>query len=135
MKIKVSEAAPRQLDHMVHVAIGLTIREDFKYGRMYYRPQTKPGEVAWDNTSLPYSTNWSQGGPIIERGKIAILPNDGHRFSQWHAFCWAPSQHDLTFEDGQSHNQRGPTPLIAAMRCLVASKLGDEAEVPDALTS
>ena len=24
----------------------------------------------------------------------------------------------------------GPTPLIAAMRCYVASKLGDEVEVP-----
>lgn len=27
----------------------------------------------------------------------------------------------------------GPTPLIAAMRCFVASKLGDEVEVPDEL--
>ena len=26
--------------------------------------------------------------------------------------------------------QNGPTPLIAAMRCYVASKLGDEVEVP-----
>jgi hypothetical protein len=24
----------------------------------------------------------------------------------------------------------GPTPLIAAMRCYVASKLGDEVEIP-----
>ena len=29
---------------------------------------------------------------------------------------------------------RGPTPLIAAMRCYVASKLGDEVEVPDELS-
>lgn len=27
----------------------------------------------------------------------------------------------------------GPTPLIAAMRCYVASKLGDEVEVPEEL--
>jgi hypothetical protein len=27
----------------------------------------------------------------------------------------------------------GPTPLVAAMRCYVASKLGDEVEVPDEL--
>jgi hypothetical protein len=27
----------------------------------------------------------------------------------------------------------GPTPLIAAMRCYVISKLGDEVEVPDEL--
>jgi hypothetical protein len=30
--------------------------------------------------------------------------------------------------------QHGPTPLIAAMRCYVASKLGDEVEVPKELT-
>ena len=29
---------------------------------------------------------------------------------------------------------RGPTPLIAAMRCYVASKLGDEIEIPTELT-
>jgi len=27
----------------------------------------------------------------------------------------------------------GPTPLIAAMRCYVASKLGDEVEIPEEL--
>ena len=27
----------------------------------------------------------------------------------------------------------GPTPLIAAMRCFVVSKLGDEVNVPDDL--
>jgi len=28
---------------------------------------------------------------------------------------------------------KGPTPLIAAMRCYVASKLGDEVEIPQEL--
>jgi hypothetical protein len=28
----------------------------------------------------------------------------------------------------------GPTPLIAAMRCYVASKLGDEVDIPEELT-
>jgi hypothetical protein len=27
----------------------------------------------------------------------------------------------------------GPTPLIAAMRCYVASKLGDDIEIPEGL--
>lgn len=30
---------------------------------------------------------------------------------------------------------KGPTRLIAAMRCYVASKLGDEVEVPEGLQS
>jgi hypothetical protein len=32
-----------------------------------------------------------------------------------------------------AHIGFGPTPLIAAMRCYVASKLGDEVEVPNEL--
>lgn len=29
----------------------------------------------------------------------------------------------------------GPAPLIAAMRCYVASKLGEEVEIPEELTA
>ena len=36
------------------------------------------------------------------------------------------------WEDTESF---GPTPLIAAMRCYVTSKLGDEVEIPEALTA
>lgn len=57
------------------------------------------------------STNWSQGGPIIEREKIcADYLLDG----RWLAVSRTTEKQGL-----------GPTPLIAAMRCLVASKLGD----------
>jgi hypothetical protein len=65
-----------------------------------------------------YSTDWAQGGPIIERGRIE-LEHDGF---QW----WARIRADEDFS--------GPTPLIAAMRCYVASKLGDEVDVPNELT-
>jgi hypothetical protein len=58
--------------------------------------------------------NWSHGGPIIEREKIE-LEHDGF---QWWARIWA----DVDFN--------GTTPLEAAMRCYVASKLGDDVEVP-----
>jgi len=60
------------------------------------------------------STDWSQGGPIIEREKITL---------------------DV-FEDGvwvASEYQEGPTPLVAAMRCYVASKLGDTVDIPEEL--
>jgi len=56
------------------------------------------------------STDWEQGGPIIEREKITIEWTG----EDWMAYIW----HD--------HEWFGPTPLIAAMRCFVASKLGDE---------
>lgn len=68
------------------------------------------------------STSWSHGGPIIEREKIDVVycPGDA---------AWRASM-DMREE---SHEQYGPTPLIAAMRCYVASKLGDEVEVPEEL--
>ena len=70
------------------------------------------------------STNWSQGGPIIEREKIA---SEFREPFGW----WAAWIHGGT---GDEYGCTGPTPLIAAMRCYVASKLGDEVEIPKELT-
>jgi hypothetical protein len=68
------------------------------------------------------STNWAHGGPIIEREKIKLDPRRG----QWEATIW---------NEATTQNPAfGPTPLIAAMRCFVASKLGDEVEIPKELT-
>ena len=79
------------------------------------------------------SINWAQGGPIIEHESIEIHQVTSGR---WSARWWAnnsgmaknPSQkfkHNIYVD--------GPTPLIAAMRCYVASKLGDEINLPDDL--
>ena len=73
------------------------------------RPYTNKGR---------YSTDWAQGGPIIEREKIDVL-----------------YEHDLRWVavPQKGIESYGPTPLIAAMRCYVASKLGDEIELPTEL--
>ena len=65
------------------------------------------------------STDWSQGGPIIEREKLSVVIQ---RADAWHASCPRYVFHGY-----------GPTPLIAAMRCYVASRLGDEVEIPEEL--
>jgi len=64
------------------------------------------------------STDWAQGGPIIEGEKIDVL-----------------YEHDLRWVavPQKGIESYGPTPLIAAMRCYVASKLGDEIEIPTEL--
>lgn len=70
---------------------------------------------------IHYSTDWAQGGPIIEREKITVRFWEGEDYV--HAYKWnTEGWHE------------GPTPLIAAMRCYVASKLGDEIEIPEELT-
>ena len=67
---------------------------------------------------LDYSSDWACGGPILEREGISIY----RMTSDWSA-AYNPS----------GATQNGPTPLIAVMRCYVASKLGETAKVPEEL--
>jgi hypothetical protein len=71
------------------------------------------------------STDWAQGGKIIERERINISPRDGY----WEALYLD----NLFQEDGSDYFQMGATPLVAAMRCYVASKLGNEVQLPEGL--
>lgn len=73
-----------------------------------------------DSGDLAYSTDWAQGGPIIERNLITIFRRD----EEWYAYSSLSSTMDF----------HGATPLIAAMRCYVASVLGDEIVLPKELT-
>ena len=63
-----------------------------------------------------YSTDWAQGGPIIEREHMKL----------WH-------DRGVWTAETMLEKQRGPTPLVAAMRCYVESKFGNEVAVPDEL--
>ena len=65
------------------------------------------------------STDWAQGGAIIEREKIEVFIED----EGWKAYS----------SNSLPKNFDGETPLIAAMRCYVASKVGDEIEIPEEL--
>jgi len=78
--------------------------------------------ILLDASELGYyrpSTNWSQGGPIIERENIGI--REPHNTP---GLWYARVNTDVTV-----FLKSGPTPLVAAMRCYVASKLGDEVEI------
>lgn len=69
------------------------------------------------------SSRWAQGGPIIERERMFPQENWGPGHDGERAFYCINSKVYYV----------GPTPLVAAMRCYVASKMGDETEVPDDL--
>jgi hypothetical protein len=78
----------------------------------------------------PYSTDWAQGGPIIERECICIHQRMGE--TAW----WADYANPQVKPAGTGHRflfKQAPTPLIAAMRCYVASKLGDTVDIPEEL--
>lgn len=70
------------------------------------------------------STNWSQGGPIVER--------EIDQISRYEAYPDYRADRFAT-DDYEDCHAIGPTMLIAAMRCYVASKLGDEVDIPEEL--
>lgn len=111
---RVAELEGAQLDAAVAIAEGLTVRA--RPGGTYHAKGDSM--VPW--YSVPrYSVEWVRGGPIIERERIWLAAPIGLRP------MWSASVGDDT------DCVLGPTPLIAAMRAFVASKLGDEVEVPE----
>lgn len=104
MKIKTSELTGADLD----LVVSMVVENSRKF------------PIWLDGKPMSYaahSTDWAHGGQIIEHEKITL---------EWTGENWcAYIRHD--------EEEFGITPLIAAMRCYVASKLGDEVEVPEGL--
>lgn len=106
-------------------------------------------------SAVPASRHdWAYGGPIIERERITVVCalGDYNQKKAGTPDCydtyWVAEQGWQSaepvygpqgdawgdqFQISKEDSCAGPTPLIAAMRCLVASKLGDEVEVPEEL--
>jgi hypothetical protein len=120
MKIKTAEAIGPALDWLAATCEGYTnLRVNphpWDNALLMDPPRVKYGPVYLADTA--YSTDWAQGGPIIEREKIGTI---------WIAGEWQAQSY---LYDGTSC---GETPLIAALRCYVANKLGDEVELPEEL--
>lgn len=123
MKIKVSQATNVQLDFLVGTiekVEGLTYSE--RTNKLYGYDERK--------LMARYSptTSWAQGGEIIDREKISIV---------WAHFHWCAGTGDIgeiyRSDEGNHFTGTGPTALVAAMHCYVASKLGEEVEVLDEL--
>lgn len=106
MKIKARELTGAALDWAVAKCCGMAAEmlTDFENGDWMYGHRK-------------YSSSWGMGGPIIEREHIAI---DMHENGTWHASI---GRAVVT----------GGNPLQAAMRCFVASKLGDCVDIPEEL--
>ena len=94
--------------------------------RLMFRGDSEAGvtDVHFDPWLAPWSpsTDWAQGGLIIERECIDLYCD--HAGVSWRTRKMLGERGPMAY---------GPTPLIAAMRCYVASKLGDEVDVPKEL--
>lgn len=113
--MKTSELTGAALDWAVAVAEGHAPFTNFD-GDVFF-------ETPLVIVEANYSTNWSQGGPIIERENIA-LDSPAVKHEPWAA------EMDGAFGVAKGV---GPTPLTAAMRCYVASKLGNNVDIPEEL--
>lgn len=78
------------------------------------------------------STDWAHGGPIIEREGISVEVSCYDSESEKNAVEWAaniePPMRENDEEPPRWIFAEGRTPLSAAMRAYVESKLGDEVE-------
>lgn len=92
---------------------------------------------AMKNGMASPSTDWAQGGPLIERHDIWVRPFTAHM---------SPESEHLRVDENKrimaslrcpvqkmNFSAFGPTYLIAAMRCYLLGALGKEIEVPGSL--
>jgi hypothetical protein len=115
MRVKVSEAIGPVLDYMVEVCEGA----DAQTARQYWMGLGwDPANLLEQHKPVPYSTDWQAGGPILAQEKMEF------DYDEWQQIYGAFNG---------VHGAHGKTHLEAAMRCYVASKLGDTVEVPDEL--
>ena len=130
MKVKVSEATGQTLDGLVAKCaffsegmVLIALRQEPEWVIDWYDSRYDDGR---QTTALPrYTTDWLQGGPIIEEAGIHLEWSESHE--QWLAYSWD------RFSNQDYKCEVGETALIAAMRCFVTSKLGDEFEIPEEL--
>jgi hypothetical protein len=102
------------LDWAVGKCEGLSIDSSWDWDRLCFFDEF--------NIDFEPTDNWMQGGKIIELNWINITNEQD---------IWTAEIAD-DVPDGYI-SMRGESPLIAAMRCYVASRLGLEVEVPDEL--
>lgn len=126
MKVKTSELIGTDLDRAVVKAQGFAVYHNALLGGHIMRGFWVSGYYPKDLNNwrrldtLRYSTDWAQGGPIIEQEKISIY----HTMTAEH---WIATLYVL---GERTVKASGPTSLIAAMRCFVTSKIDEEVELP-----
>ena len=160
MKIRTQELIGPALDWAVAQSEGLPLKLDPMGFRKDYPGSAGSGWWVWFGTSeglvvghrmlhrgreqgYSPSTDWAQGGPIIAREGIGMLFDAGSACKEPAWFATPDDQQvshgyegenfDPAFMVYEADGCYGPTILIAAMRCLVASRLGEEVEVPEEL--
>lgn len=114
-----------------HLAYWVAIAENltpFIMGRFCATVEATAGSAPLmkDAKCLGYAyepqTNWGQGGPLLEKYAVTLYPYlDG---LGWYAHAC----------NGRGTRMEGPSPLLAAMRSIVATKYGKDVSDTDMRT-
>lgn len=137
MKIKTAELTGAALDWAVAKCEGMYLGDQGEGQIGYY---DKEGRALAGTDWWRPSSFWSQGGPICEREAIAARRHSGGTWyamrsadlgdgegARWSLFRW------ISMNKQKQIRFTGPTELVARLRCYVASRMGDEIDVPEEL--
>ncbi|AIR90476.1 phage protein NinX family protein [Pseudomonas cremoricolorata] len=108
------------------VAQAENVETSWRYGRELVKVHDRHGIELIESIRSVYapSTNWAQGGPLIDKHRGGF---------QWNANMGGS---DTCYWAGPGNTTRwhyGPTALVAFCRSLVESKLGSHVQVPKEL--
>lgn len=124
MKVKVSKASGVVLDWMVAKCEGAL--GECTQASTFAQLCKERGGVAFTHRRVySPSTNWAQGGPILSRECISrTIDHSGLWIAYW-------TDGYVEGDEGMKWMQCDRSELVAGLRCYVASKLGDEVDVPE----
>lgn len=118
-KIKTSDLSVKQTNFVVAHLEGLSVDEDLMIDKNYRGEEWAP------------CTDWSQGGPIIERESIHLMPfRSGIMSGMWEGSKENKTANSYSYTYLVKYQIAG-TPLKAAMKSFVASRLGEEVDMEE----
>lgn len=134
VKVKTAGLSGVQLDYAVAVALG--VKDSIKL-RPFTNCPAYPQKYVWldkGSSCFSPSSNWMACGPLIEQFKLSLYLHSEYEingegvYDVYEAGCSAD-----WFVDASTPDQVSTDPKVAICRAVVASKLGDEVDIPDEL--
>lgn len=128
IEVKTAELIGPALDW----AVGYSVRDE-EYISGHFAGSREAWAIDWiRSSSYSPSTEWAQGGPLINKYQVALVPeaHDGlegtETSDRWYANVYYNAGEEYTTDHCD-------TALIAACRAVVATAFGDTVSVPKEL--
>lgn len=138
MKVKTAKITGAALDWAVCMAKGIKPEDIYiskwpglKSASLFRRNRDEDGNLDGSYTTGPdllFSRSWEAGGPLLSKERISrTIDHSGLWIAYW-------TDGYTEGDAGKLWMQCDKSELVAGLRCYVASKLGEEVEVPEELT-